>query len=57
MFVSRIVKSDAEFNELKQKMDAAGYKWVCLSNSGLPAGQARATFVPSEIDISRKADQ
>lgn len=52
MIVSKIVNSSAEFDELTAKMKAAGYQWISLSNAGLPAGQARASYLPDNINIS-----
>ena len=52
--IEKIVNNNTEFEALVAQMKEAGYQWVGLSNAGLPAGKARATFIDASIDITEK---
>lgn len=55
MMHTRIVKSEEEFEAAVTANKAAGYEVACVSNTGLPQGQWRVTFLPAEAFKSDKS--
>jgi len=51
-----IVGSEAEAKAVTDEQTQQGYQWACSSNTGLPAGQWRLTFLPNAIFMDTPID-
>ena len=56
MMKTIIVKSQEEADQAEELMANDGYLVAAISNTGLPPGQARITFLPESAFEQRKDD-